>query len=278
MFVCPESFDFATRLIIPSDTHGKNISIPDLNTFADYHTYEIDWKPDQITWSIDGNPLRTVKKSDTFNKTANRYDYPQTPSRVQLSLWPAGLSTNGKGTVDWAGGLVNWNDPDVKNAGYFYSMYKELKIECYDPPSNAKKSGDKSYTYTNKKGDEGSIAMGDDDTVLGSFQASGLDPDKGKQTSNSDPKNTAPSVPGLDGVGVRGGETGAGDDGSSSGSGTSSDSGSGSGSADAPQSTNSGFHGFSQNGQNSASNLQGEKVLKGSMLAVTLAIVALVAI
>ena len=32
--------------------------------------------------------VRTLNKNDTWNETSNRYDYPQTPSRIQFSLWP----------------------------------------------------------------------------------------------------------------------------------------------------------------------------------------------
>lgn len=76
----------------------------DTDTFNNYHTYEIDWTPESIKWSINGEELRTVNKADTWNSTKNRFDYPQTPARVQLSLWPAGLPSNGEGTIEWAGG------------------------------------------------------------------------------------------------------------------------------------------------------------------------------
>lgn len=84
--------------------NGMNASVSS-DTHANYHDYEIDWQPDTLTWSIDGKVVRTLKKADTWNATANRYTFPQTPARVQLSLWPAGLSSNGQGTVNWAGGL-----------------------------------------------------------------------------------------------------------------------------------------------------------------------------
>ena len=80
---------------------------------------------------------RVKKKSETFNKTDNVYHYPQTPSRVQLSLWPAGLPSNGEGTVNWAGGLVDWDHPDIKSHGYYYATFDEVTIQCYDPPPGA---------------------------------------------------------------------------------------------------------------------------------------------
>ena len=91
------------------------------NTVDNFHVYEIDWTPESLTWSIDGVAMRTLDKNSTYNETDHQYHYPQTPARVQLSLWPAGLSTNAEGTIEWAGGLVNWNSPAMAN-GYFYAQ------------------------------------------------------------------------------------------------------------------------------------------------------------
>ena len=33
------------------------------------------------------------------------------------SLWPAGINTSAPGTIEWSGGLINWNDPDYTSAG-----------------------------------------------------------------------------------------------------------------------------------------------------------------
>ncbi|QSS61834.1 cell wall glucanase [Histoplasma capsulatum] len=97
-------------------TKGKNLSV-DSNTFSDYHTYSIEWTPDSVTWFIDGQPLRTVLKKDTFDKGDNKYHYPQSPSRLQLSLWPGGKEGAPEGTIQWAGGLVDWDHEDIKKHG-----------------------------------------------------------------------------------------------------------------------------------------------------------------
>ena len=125
----------------------------------DYHTYTIDWSPDQLTWAVDGKVLRTVKKSDTYNETSSRYSYPVSPARVQLSLWPAGLPTNPEGTIEWAGGEISWNSQYMTN-GYYYAQVDSLSIDCYDTPSDAKVSGDVSYVLNNKNADEGDFGAG----------------------------------------------------------------------------------------------------------------------
>ena len=107
----------------------KNLSVSDTNTQV--HTYTIDWTPDTLTWSVDGTAMRTKNRNDTWNATTSQYHYPQSPSRIQLSLWPAGLSSNGQGTIDWAGGLVNWDNSTAMANGYYYAMVNDVVSVLY---------------------------------------------------------------------------------------------------------------------------------------------------
>ena len=161
------------------------------------HTYEIDWQPEQITWSIDGQEVRTLTKESTYNDTDKRYHYPQTPSRVQLSLWPAGLPSNAEGTIQWGGGLVDWNSEYMQN-GYYYAMIKEVTIECYDPPSGS--SSDKSFTFSDDEGLESSVKSGNKGTVLASLLATGNHPNR---DNNQESKPDVETVPGISGSGER---------------------------------------------------------------------------
>ena len=102
--------------------------------------------------------MRTTYRNATWNSTSNRFDFPQTPSRIMISLWPAGLSTNGQGTIDWAGGLVDWNSPDMAN-GYYYANLQEVTVECYKPPAGAKVSGSKAYQYTDASMTNNTVAI-----------------------------------------------------------------------------------------------------------------------
>ncbi|KAG8899365.1 hypothetical protein FRC01_010570, partial [Tulasnella sp. 417] len=110
-----------------SDSHGgTHDGLTD--TFANFHDYTIDWTPDTLTWSIDGNPVRTLKKEDTLSKDGSYYAYPTTPARVQLSIWPAGIPGAPQGTVDWAGGMIDYNDPDYVAQGQFSTIVKSVTI------------------------------------------------------------------------------------------------------------------------------------------------------
>lgn len=224
-----------------------------------------------MTWSVDGSIERTLKKSDTFNKTDNTYHYPQSPARVQLSLWPAGISKNGKGTVDWAGGLIDWSSPDYLKNKYYFAMYREIGITCYDAPKDAAStSGKTSYVYTDTKQLENNVAITDNSTVLKSLLGSGTDMDKdfpqAKQSGGSQPTDVA-TIPGLSGAGP-GTDGTRGDSGSNGGSsgGSQTSSGSGAGST--------GVGGFSQGGQQGNSAPVGG-VMAGSMLAGFMSLVGL---
>jgi hypothetical protein len=169
------------------------------NTVEDVHNYCIDWTEDTLTWSIDGKDARTLNRKDTWNATANRFDYPQTPARVMLSLWPAGLPTNGKGTIEWAGGEIDWNSPYMQN-GYYYAMVKEVTVECYDPPQGTKGSGQTSYIYTDRAATNNTVQLTNKQVILGSLYASGEDPDEGKVSSGAssapEPTKSVALVPG----------------------------------------------------------------------------------
>ncbi|KAJ5988765.1 glycosidase crf2 [Penicillium waksmanii] len=254
------------------DWHNSgNASIDGADTFDTWHTYEIDWQPEQTQWIVDGDVKRTLKKSDTWNETANRYQYPQTPARLQMSLWPAGQASNAQGTIDWAGGEIDWDSEDIKDKGYYYASIAEVDVECYDPPSEAKKSGNTSYIYTSDSAMEADIAITGNDTVLGSLGATGLDMDLGAGSSSTATASGSDSVPSSNGGGS------GGMSGNSSTSSSSSSSGSGSGS-----STTSGggaaatTTGFSQGGDGNGATTVNERALSGSLFAVLVAVVVLV--
>jgi len=61
-------------------------------------------------------------------------------------MWPAGINGTSQGTVQWAGGMINWDDPDYVSAGHFYTLIKSINVTCNDP---VKPSSDvTSYAYT----------------------------------------------------------------------------------------------------------------------------------
>ncbi|GAA6060558.1 hypothetical protein JCM10212_006922 [Sporobolomyces blumeae] len=95
------------------------------NRDTNFHTFGINWTPDELDWLIDGKVVRTLLKSDTDNDR-----FPQTPSRIQFSIWPAGISSSPQGTIDWSGGLIDWTQ--TGSQGFFASQVQWLSVDCYD--------------------------------------------------------------------------------------------------------------------------------------------------
>ncbi|KAK3313575.1 glycoside hydrolase family 16 protein [Apodospora peruviana] len=210
------------------------------NTYDNFHEYEIQWTPDEISWLVDGKVHRTKKKSETFNATTNQYHFPQTPSRVQLSIWPGGLATNAKGTIDWAGGEIDWDSPEIKTYSYYFATFGQIEVECYKTNSPPGTNKGVSYYYNDARGTNDTVVDGNKRTSLKSFLGTGTDMDAGSSASSgADPSaSTVNSVPGGSvnpGNQVPGGSISSSDGADSSGGGNTG--GTGTGSAPGCQST-----------------------------------------
>lgn len=66
-----------------------------------YHNYTVDWNQDRINFMLDGRVARTVPYAAPGL-------YPQTPMQMRFGIWPGGASDQ-PGTVEWAGGPVDWS-------------------------------------------------------------------------------------------------------------------------------------------------------------------------
>lgn len=169
---------FLPNPLIPfyADQNGANISLSD--TYTNYHDYEIRWTPDSITWLVDGQVGRTKNRANTWNSTSNQYAFPQTPARVQLSIWPGGLPSNGQGTIDWAGGLIDWNNPDITRDGYYYAQFASVTVDCYNASTAPGTNSHKAYWYKDAAGTNDTVVDGDKNAVLKSLLGTGVNMDQ----------------------------------------------------------------------------------------------------
>lgn len=250
------------------------------DTVAEPHEYCINWSEDELTWTIDGAKSgRTVKRTETWNATAGHYDYPQTPSRIMLSLWPAGLPSNGEGTIEWAGGEIDWNSKYMNN-GMYGALVTKVTVDCYDPPNGLKNQ--KSYKYTDMNPTNNTISMSNDLVVLQSLMDTGDNPG-----SKSDKSSSATSKPTKAVMMVPGGNPGGGgrqdapvvaSEGPAPTSGSSFDNGnSGLGLSSGGASGDSGefSQGDGSNGDGAKGAASGLREVGGSVLAVVVAICGL---
>ena len=254
---------------IPDYTNSVNVS--DLSdTFTNWHTYEIDWRPDWMAWIVDGQVQRNKTRQSTWNATSNQYSYPQTPSRVQFSIWPGGNATLPEGTVNWAGGAIDWDSQDIQQYGYYYMQIQDVTVECYSPPSNASVSGSTSYVYTNQAGTEASVQISNKNTILSSSLASGLNqtvsaPNSttaaSSSTSSASPSTSSAVIQGGGANSDRGGSSpssSTSSTSSSSPSSSSSSSSSGGNASGSGSSSDSGGTSFTQSGSSTSPSPSGK--------------------
>lgn len=103
------------------------------NTWENYHEYGIDWSEERIHWLVDGEIVRTLTKAETWDESLKIHKYPETPMRLEVALWPGGSEANHPGTVDWAGGLIDWEgSPDMVQKGHFSAAVQSMEIVPYN--------------------------------------------------------------------------------------------------------------------------------------------------
>ncbi|KAK2074550.1 hypothetical protein P8C59_008748 [Phyllachora maydis] len=134
------------------------------NPQSNFDTYTIDWTPQQLTWSINGNVVRTL----TAASATGCDGYPQTPMQVKLGTWVAGGPNSPPGTVQWAGGYT-----DISKAP-FIGYYQSIKITDYS--NNV--AGATEYVYGDQSGTSDSIKV-----ITGGGSASGGHPSGSASTS-----------------------------------------------------------------------------------------------
>ncbi|KAK9604252.1 hypothetical protein V6Z93_002221 [Aspergillus fumigatus] len=76
------------------------------NADTEFHNYTTYWTQEKLEWWIDGKLARTLTYEDS--QGAGKY-YPQTPCNIRYGIWPAGIKGNAQGTIEWAGGLVDYS-------------------------------------------------------------------------------------------------------------------------------------------------------------------------
>ena len=132
-------------------TYNRGAFHGDPGNHSGFKTYSIDWTADQIVWSINGSPVRTLSYSE-----AAAGQYPQTPMMIKTGAWSGGDSSNPAGTVAWAGGQTDYSQ------GPFTMYLKSIHAKDYSTGSQ--------YTYSGAAGTWQSIK-----STGGTINSSGSD-------------------------------------------------------------------------------------------------------
>ena len=84
----------------------RAIYYPVDNPQQNYHNYTTQWTSEKLEWFVDGQLVRTLMYADA-NGGKN---YPQTPMNLRLGIWAGGDPKQPNGTIEWAGGLTDYNN------------------------------------------------------------------------------------------------------------------------------------------------------------------------
>ncbi|KZP16624.1 glycoside hydrolase family 16 protein [Athelia psychrophila] len=97
--------------------------VPRDGSVSDFHSYAIDWSPDRIIWSVDGESVRTLVRAES--RKNGELHYPSHPVRLSMGIWDASTPV---GTAAWSKGPINWNTaPDQMAA-----VVKSVTLECLE--------------------------------------------------------------------------------------------------------------------------------------------------
>ncbi|KAF3940649.1 Beta-glucanase [Dactylella cylindrospora] len=118
--------------------YGDNHAVDDAT--GKFHTYTVDWTPEAITWLIDGNVVRVLTRASLGDV------YPQTPMQIKFGPWAAGDASNAPGTIEWAGGVIDYSQ------GPFDMVVQSLTITDYS-------KGATKYRYKDGSGSSESIEI-----------------------------------------------------------------------------------------------------------------------
>jgi len=95
--------------------------IPHDGSVTDFHSYTIDWSPERIIWSVDGQSMRTLSRADS--NVHGELHYPSHPVRLSMGIWDASTPV---GTAAWSKGPIDWK----KSPQAMTAIVKSVSLEC----------------------------------------------------------------------------------------------------------------------------------------------------
>ena len=112
---------------------------PVSNPQQEFHNYSVLWTAEKLDWFIDGALIRTLNYGDALQGR----NYPQTPMNVRLGIWAGGDKDNNKYTIEWSGGLTDFDK------GPYTMIVQSMEVADFSTGSE--------YVWTDKSGSFQSI-------------------------------------------------------------------------------------------------------------------------
>lgn len=125
-----------------TETYDREVTVADATATTAFNTYVIDWNQDRIIWSINGTPLRTLYAANADVDSTGKSEYPQTPMQIKIGPWAGGAPGNAQGTIEWAGGAINYG------GGPYEMVVQSLSVTDYSTGSEYQYNTGFSGSYT----------------------------------------------------------------------------------------------------------------------------------
>lgn len=122
-------------------TYDRVTYVPVEDPMEEFHTYSLDWTPQELKWIIDGEIVRTLR----YEEAVGGSNFPQTPMQVKLGNWAGGGPGQPEGTVLWAGGETDFEQ------GPFTMVVRRVSVTNYNPAER--------YEYGDRTGSWESIRV-----------------------------------------------------------------------------------------------------------------------
>lgn len=110
---------------------------------SNFHTYTLEWTESALTWSLDGNVVRTLESTDAKG-------FPQLPMYIMMGSWAGGDPSNPPGTIEWAGGATDYSKAP-------FSMYIKSVIVADYSTGSEYSYGDNTGSWQSIKVKDGSV-------------------------------------------------------------------------------------------------------------------------
>lgn len=114
-------FEYQSNYFVKGNTttydRGGYHAVP-VSPMEHYIRYGVEWTAQSIIWTVNGNPIRVLRKDETAQ-------FPSSPMIVKFSIWAGGDKDNAIGTIQWAGGTTQYDS-------FPYTMLvQEVYVENY---------------------------------------------------------------------------------------------------------------------------------------------------
>ena len=81
-------------------TYGAVHKVPSI---SEWHRIGINWTPESISWSLNDQVVRVLRKDQSYSSKHALWMFPEDPSKFEFGLW------DGKDVSGWAGGPIDWS-------------------------------------------------------------------------------------------------------------------------------------------------------------------------